>query len=55
MNGNSNYAFPLILKKSMKQRDNLEKLMTKKIEFDEETLGWKSIKTTISKKISKKI
>ncbi len=35
MNGNSNYAFPLILKKkSMKQRDNLEKLMTKKgIEF----------------------
>ena len=42
MNGNSNYAFPLILKKkSMKQRDNLEKLMTKKKELnlDEETLG----------------
>ena len=43
-------------KKSMKQRDNLEKLMTKKeLNLDEETLGGKSIKTTISKKISKKI
>ena len=35
LNGNSNYAFPLILKKkSLKQRDNLEKIMIKNsIEF----------------------
>ena len=41
LKGNSNYAFPLVLKeKSIKQRNNLEKIMKKMASLEEKCRWW---------------